>query len=245
MISFFWYLSLCLLFLLCWRTVTNDLERRFPGFVSYLYFSAFQWLSLFLAGKVHLPPADYQNLYAGEELVSTFLLAMCALDVYRNAYGPLRAQPSWVPRNVLRMVFSGITTSVLVGTIFHARHSDMALRVMNTVDQYVIGSLCFAFWIIVIYSFPLRRPWRRHNAGIAAGFVLCLTVNLLTVYIRALGSQSSALVAAYIGPLSFDLSVVWWCWRLWHPMPAMMFTRDRVQQELEIQHAFAQMAGTL
>lgn len=245
MISFFWYLSIGLIFLLCWRAVSNNLERRFPGFVSYLYFSAFQWLSLLLARKLHLSQVDYQNLYAGEELVSTFLLAMCAIDVYRNAYGPLRAQPSWLPRNVLRMVGCGISTSLLSGTIFHARHSNLALRVMNTVDQYVIGSLCFAFWIIVIYSFPLRRPWRRHNAGIAAGFVLCLTVNLLTVYIRALGSQSSALAAAYVGPLSFDLSVTWWCWRLWQPMPAMVFARDRVLQELELQHDIAQIVATI
>lgn len=245
MTSFLWYSSIVLLVILCGRTVYVGLENRFPAFVAYIYFSMFQWTSLFAVRKVGISKADYLNLYSIEELISTALLALCALDIYRNAYGPLRSQPSWVPRNVLRMVAASIASSVVMGTVLHSRNIDLALRVMNTVDQYVIGALCLSFWVIILYSFPLGRPWRRHNAGIAAGFVLCLTVNLCTVYIRALGGPSAALLAAYIGPASFELSVLWWCWRLWRPIPVTIFTRDRIRLELEIQREIAQVLASL
>jgi hypothetical protein len=82
-------------------------------------------------------------------------------------------------------------------------------------EQVTNVALWATFCILLIYSRLLGFTWRPRPAGIAIGFVLYLTVSVISVFIRARFSLGAALIAGQVGMAAYFLSLAWWVGVFW------------------------------
>src|SRR5258708_6383915 len=89
--------------------------------------------------------------------------------------------------------------AITLGLLFAARNGGSWTRTMVRMEQITSLALWATFCILLLYSRSLGFAWRPRPAGIAIGFVVYLTISVISIFIRARFSLKAALIAGQVG----------------------------------------------
>jgi hypothetical protein len=211
----------------------HRLERHYPAFSLYLYVSAVRsavmfWIASYSSATVYL------RAYYISAAIFSVLVAACAAEIYMKVFGPRMALPVWAFRNVFTLLPAAMVSSVIVAALFGSLKGPLAARVMWTMQQAIFA----AAWAVLVamraYSKRLRIGWPTRVAGIAQGFVLMLSVNMVAAVVIGRAGRTAAITAAFVGQSANIAALAWWVWRFWEKEPEpVQATPEQVQTMLE------------
>lgn len=205
-----WIASMLIQLLLALRVCRNEAIR--PIFKAYIYFEAMVAPIAFVA-FVFWPKA-YPCTFVSSSVITSVLTLAVAFDVYRCVFGPRAALPPMVPERTAQLVAIALSGAVALAA-FLPSVAGGTIRSIFLIEQTLSAAAWAVFLILLIYSLSLRIAWPRDIAGLALGFVLYLTIDVLAVFTRARGSLDLALAAGMIARVAYLLALVWWTCIFW------------------------------
>jgi hypothetical protein len=208
-----WYIPLGLLALLLLLQLRNRAYRLCPWFVAYVAFTLAATIARFLA---YSPPRAY---YAATYWVTDAACCLLGILVMREVfYTVLRARLWWI-----RAIFPGIVIAGIGLSLAHAR--AVPPQVGGLLSYIVTAEIAIRFVQVLIFVglgalalfFGLR--WRQYPLGIAAGFGLYSTVELLnTTKFYEFGTRFKFFWDVN-SVVAYSLAVLIWIWFFRVPQP--------------------------
>jgi hypothetical protein len=173
-----WWTTVILQWLALAFSMAGRLQHQAPRFLLYLCLlcvksSVLVWVSL-----AYSYAAYFWCFYAGIA-IETVLLLLVVHEIFRNTFDPLGVLP---PGTIARLAgFLIVSTSIFItiGIWKPAQTSgwvDSLTALLRTIHRTVTFTVAIALWSLVMYARSLGIPWRSRIAGIAAGFLYCLSV---------------------------------------------------------------------
>jgi hypothetical protein len=138
-----------------------------------------------------------------------------ALELYYSVFDPRIGFFAWGLRHVVIMISVSVCMAITLGLLLTARNGGSWTRTMVTMEQVTSVALWATFCILLIYSRSLGFTWPPRSAGIATGFVLYLTISVISIFIRARLSLGAALIAGQVGMAAYFLTLAWWLGVFW------------------------------
>lgn len=197
--------------------IRHRIEKRDPVFAAYVYLVAIESPAFMMVAIFGRPMSYFWCYYIGMFADHLLVLGVIA-SIYFSVFGPARSLPRWVPRRamVLTALSLLLGLAIAISTKYAADlHNGPLTRMMLTIEQSLAAPACFLLWGLVIFAAVLGYEWRRQLAGIAAGFMLTQTVNVLGVFLRLTHSAPVAMVSSYVQISVYFLSLLWWVKVLW------------------------------
>jgi len=193
-----------------------DAWKRYPVMSAYVTWQAVGGSAILLIACLGRPMAmSYFVAYYVVTILANVIAFAVALELYYKIFDPRMGLSMWGPRHVVIMISVSVGMAITVGLLLAARNGGSWTRTMVTMEQVTNAALWATFCILLIYSRLLGFTWRPRPAGIAVGFVLYLTISVISVFIRARFSLGAALIAGQVGMAAYFLSLAWWLGVLW------------------------------
>lgn len=206
--------------------VRRSNDTRHPVFAWYSYVYAAGSVCCFLVAAT-LPPIYYFYAYMAATISGDLLILFVALEVYSLAFGPATALPPMVPFKTRTMVGTAFSLAIAAGAALRVLWGGEAMRFLIKTEQ-VLSILAWAvFMILLTYSRMLRIAWPRKTAGIAFGFILCLSTNIAAVFFRALGGIQLVTITSRIGMLAYLAALIGWSFCFLEKEQTAVITREQ------------------
>jgi len=191
-----------------------DAWKRYPVMSVFVTWQAVGGLISLLIARFAQPMSYYVAYYV-VTIVASVIAFSVAVELYYKVFDPRIGLAGWEPRHVVIMISVSLGMATTLGLLLAARNGGSLTRAMVTLEQVLSVGLWATFFILLIYSRLLGFTWRPRPAGIAVGFVLYLTISVISVFIRARFSLGAALIAGQVGMAAYFLSLAWWLGVLW------------------------------
>jgi hypothetical protein len=196
-------------YLLAIRILRSDAWKRYPVMSVFVAWQAIGGsAALLIAGFA--PPMAYFLAYYAITLLADVLAFAVALELYYKVYDPRIGLSVWRPRHVVIMIAISLGMAIMVGLLLTAKNGGSWTRTMVTMEEIMNVALWATFCILLIYWRSLGFTWRPLPGGIALGFLLYLTVSVISVFIRGRLSLGAALIAGQVEMAANFLSLAWW-----------------------------------
>jgi hypothetical protein len=189
--------------------VCRSKTDRHPAFRLYTLIYAVGDIGAFIVGGLMAPTA-YVLIYMITTIAGNLVTFFVAQEAYAMVFGPPAAVPPRVPFKTKAMIGTAFSLAITVGAVLHAINGGMLTRYLVTVEQVMSIGAWAVFMILLTYSRNLRILWPAQIAGISAGFILYLTVNIAAVLCRAVGSLHVAAIAGQVGQAAYLVTCIWW-----------------------------------
>ncbi|HSE48202.1 MAG TPA: hypothetical protein VLA96_03235 [Terriglobales bacterium] len=199
------------------------LYRRLPLF--FLYASFALLMTLTLQGTRRVGPSAYFYSYWGFEVVSWALELAVIQEVMQQLFEPY----SSIRRLVLLLFRWGagllVTIALLSAIAAPGGDTDQLMAGVLTLERSVriveVGLLSLLF----VFAGFLRLRWPHYALGIALGFGIYCTVELVTLTARAHGGMTMQTSFFWMKPLAFVVAQV--CWASYFLLPARVPASER------------------
>ena len=191
-----------------------DAWKRYPVMSVFVTWQAVGGSAVLLIACLGTPMSYFVAYYVVTILANVIALAV-ARELYYKVFDPRIGLSAWRPRHVVIMISVSLGMAITLGLLLAARNGGSWTRTMVTMEQITGVALWATFCILLIYSRSLGFTWRPLPAGIAGGFVLYLTISVVSVFIRARFSLGAALIAGQVGMAAYFLSLAWWLGVFW------------------------------
>jgi hypothetical protein len=211
-------LWICVTALECLLAITvlrGDGWKRYPAMSVYVTWQAAGGFAALLTYRFGLPMSYFFAFYVVNILANAIAFAV-ALELYYNVFDPRIGFSSWRPRHVVIMISASSGMGIMLGLLLAARNGGSLTRTMVTMEQVMSVALWATFCVLLIYSRLLGFRWRPRPKGIAIGFLLYLTISVISVFVRARFSRGTALIAGQVGMAAEFLSLAWWLGVFWN-----------------------------
>ncbi len=182
---------------------------RHPAFRAYIITQTACDLAALLAW---FTPSAYFAAYYIDMVATSAVTMLCALEVYRRVFGWRASIPLFTPEKTGGTIAAAFGLAIILALLAGARYGGEWTRAMVSAEQgLTIGSWA-AFVILAVFSRRIFLPWLGNTASIAGGFVLYLSVDVVTVFIRSWSVRPAVLaLAGEIQQAGYLLAVGWWC----------------------------------
>jgi hypothetical protein len=193
-----------------------DAWKRYPVMSAYVTWQAVGGSAVLLIACLGRPVTmPYFVAFYVVTFLGNVIAFAVALELYYNVFDPRIGLTAWRPRHVVIMISVSLGIAITLGLLLAARNGGSWTRTMVTMEQIMSVALWATFCILLIYSRLLGFTWRPRPRGIAAGFVLYLTILAISVFIRARFSDRAAIIASQVGMAANFLSLAWWMGVFW------------------------------
>ncbi len=200
--------------------------RELPWFTTYIvYVAVYTVTAYYVVGKISKdPPTRFYAYWVGN-LINQFVAFMVIIEVFRHCvrgYDSIRK----IGINVLLAIaLLAVIIAVLLAPFGSQFDNSEALRQMarsmlvlqRSIRVVQIGLLVAVFAL----SSYLGLSWRNFNFGIALGYGLYASVNLVTSvaweYLGARWNLPTGDVVTLIDGLAYKLTLILWMTYLWRP----------------------------
>jgi hypothetical protein len=188
--------------------VQRDLNKRLPRFFSYILFQVIKSACLF--GVHRYASADYFDAYWTGNAIS-IILAVGVLDellhLLFEQYGGIQALGT--------LIFRWACGVVLLLAIIGAFFSDDAAaeRIVGAVlsfDRSVRLMQCGIFFLLLLLSRSIQHFWRERVFGVALGFGIFASVELILVNIVFAHTNVSNAMVSLVQSLTYNAVTVLW-----------------------------------
>jgi len=191
-----------------------DTWKRYPVMSFFVTWQAVGGLIALLIARFGPPMSYFVAFYVVTILANVIAFAV-ALELYYSVFDPRIGFFAWGLRHVVIMISVSVCMAITLGLLLTARNGGSWTRTMVTMEQVTSVALWATFCILWIYSRSLGFTWPPRSAGIAVGFVLYLTISVISVFIRARLSLGAALIAGQVGLAAEFLLLAWWLGVFW------------------------------
>jgi len=232
-----WVIGPILLVLTCGAVLKRRLVGEFPVFFAYVAFHVLRSAVLFTVHLLHLQErmsyADYFYAYWTAETVSIVLGFTVIYEIYckvfRN-YDTLRQFGG--------MVFGGaavVLLAVAVLTVASAPGADTpgVVRAVLLLERSVRVMQCGLLVFLFLLSFYFGLPWRNHVFGIALGFGLFASIELVASALRSQIGVIAATAYSQVRGAGYACGVMIWLGFLLAPQPALQYAGVVQHNDLE------------
>jgi hypothetical protein len=181
--------------------VRRKLRLTFPLFFSYILFQLLK--SMCLWGVYRFAPADYFDAYWTGNAISVFLALLVMDEIWRQLFGSYQGFQklgSLLFRWACGLLF---LIAVVVATSTQHTNTDRVIAAVFTFDRTMRLMQCGLVLLLVVLSRFVRSIWRRQVFGIALGFGIFASVELILVSIL------SRYGASHIATISLIKSAVY------------------------------------
>src|SRR5258708_696292 len=184
-------------------------SNSYPSFELFSYFVAVQnvvWLIIGAGFGLKVYIATYYSL----SYIATALMALVIPEIYLKVIGPRIAVPTGTLRKFLISVAVAFPLCVAANAFWRSKSMWAYLNILSTVDRIMMSVICLTLWFLIVHAKTLRVSWSKTIAGITAGFVLFLTVDVVTSFIVGRTRGQAALIARMIEQCSYLGALAIW-----------------------------------
>jgi len=212
---YLWVAPHVLLFVLLVLLFRRGLHRRFPVFCGYVGFQIVEWIVLlgiyWQTGS--FSTANY-HIYISVDTIGSAALRFAVLDeIFKNIFrnqDSLRA----LGTQFLRWTAAGL---LLAGAILASLSGSAGFFGLFWVFDRTISLLqCGLLVSLLFFSRYFAIPWRDYAFGLALGFGIYESIELINAAVRSRLSSGSYLLDT-IGMAAYHLCVLIWILYLWVP----------------------------
>ena len=233
---YFWIAPHVLLGLFVAEFLRRGLQKQLPFFFSYLIFDLLQFMVLFCVGFI---PSPTQNLYrwllvCGKGIISFLQLAVIyelanELLLSRSLLaGTLRALLRWVAAVLFLVV-------AIVSGMFQKISVQHVVNALQVVDFSSSVIRCGVGIVLFLFTRALQISWRSRSAGIALGFGILASTELVGAGVRGAFGRSAHIAVDLLQMAGFHVGVVVWLVYLFLPERAPKFTgKGLVGSDMEV-----------
>jgi len=211
--------TICLEIAVAYVLFRRRLYHELPWFTAYIVYVTAFTATVYGITFTRSIPAMFYSYWTGT-MINQFFAFMVIIEVFRNS---VRGHDS--VRKIGIMMLVGIAVITLVVVLVMAPYgsefdkSAYLLRVMQILQRSIrviqIGLLVGIF----LFLSYLGMSWRHHNFGIALGYGLYATVNLISIvvqgYLHPLHAGHIVDIIAFIDGFAYKLTLVLWLTYLW------------------------------
>jgi hypothetical protein len=183
--------------------------KRYPVMSIYVGWQAVGGLAGLLIADF-APPMPYFFAYYVDTILADIIAFAVALELYYKVCDPRIGLSVWRPRHVVIMIAVSSSMAIMFGLLWAAKNGGSWTRTMVTMEEIMNVALWATFCILLIYWRSLGFTWRPLPGGIALGFLLYLTISVISVFIRGRLSLGAALIAGQVDMAANILSLAWW-----------------------------------
>jgi hypothetical protein len=217
------YTGLLLEVLLAGTLLYRRLYRRLPLFFLYATFTLVMTLSLQVTRRAS--PLAYFYSYWAFEVVSWALGLAAIQEVMQHMFEPY----SSIRRLVLLLFRWGaallIAIALLAAFSAPTGESDRLMAGILALERGVLIVKVGLLSLLFSLAGFLRLRWPQHALGIALGFGIYCTVELVIITTRAHAGMAMQSAFFWIKPLAFVVALL--CWLAYLALPARAPTSDR------------------
>lgn len=188
--------------------VRRDLHRVFPRFFSYILFQILKSGFLFVIFRRY--EASYFDAYWTANAIS-ILLAVAVMDeILHNLfkeYGGIQNLGSVIFRWACGLL---LVLSIVNALSSQAATADRVVAAVLSFDRSVRIMQCGLALLLMALCYLVRQCWRQHVFGIALGFGLSASIELILVsLVMRYGSSSGALVSLVNSAAYNAVTLIW------------------------------------
>jgi hypothetical protein len=203
-----WILGPVLQIVLLAFMIRRKLRLTFPLFFSYILFQLIKSGCLWLVYRYL--PADYFDAYWTGNAVSVFLALLVMDEIWRQLFGSYQGFQklgTLLFRWACVLLF---LIAVLVATFTEHTNADRVLKAVLTFDGAMRLMQCGLVFLLVALSRYLRSIWRAQVFGIALGFGIFASIELILVSILSRFGASHIATISLIKSLSYNSILLLW-----------------------------------
>ena len=185
------------------------LRKSLPKYFWFVAFLCLQATALFSISEFLPYRIYFWSFYSG--LVVETILLLCVLyDVFRRVFDPLS---SLRPKTLAKLGAAIAVILILAITLAFsqpAANSSVITSLVRTLHRSTEFVIALSFWSLVMYARALGIPWRSRLAGIAAGFLVYLSVDTATTAAFGFAPQAWLEWCNRLGNAAFLIALVMW-----------------------------------
>ena len=209
---FLWVVAPCVQAFLATRMFRLRLRREFPLFFIYLIYSMVAEVGLLAIYEYSSPPyVIYFSANWASEVVELALSVLVIYEIYRRVFDRYEAL-----RSLCDVLFQwAAAILVLIGVLAvasaqgpdHDRLMSGILMVSQSAALLKTGLLLFLFLFARVFGLT----WRHYALGIALGFGLFTSVELVGIALRNHLGMEAARLYNYLNSGAYNCGVLIWC----------------------------------
>jgi hypothetical protein len=209
--------------------VRRKLRLTFPLFFSYILFQLLKSVCLGLVYR--FLPGDYFDAYWTGNAVSVFLALLVMDEIWRQLFGNYQGFQklgSLLFRWACVLLF---LIAVVVATSTQHTNADRVIAAVFTFDRTMRLMQCGLVFLLVVLSRFVRSIWRRQVFGIALGFGIFASVELILVSILSRYGASHIASISLIKSMAYNVVTLFWIGyvRLASPAPRAVVTQPQFE----------------
>lgn len=227
-----WLMASALQSAIGYRMWTRRLYRDYPLFFAYTVTQLVRSLVLFYCYQLHVRDV-YRYAYVGSEVVDAILKFGVIWELFTHVFRPyegIRELGSALLRwsSVLLLLVAIIVAASTSGSDSDRFHAG--LFAMERSVEIVQGGLLFLLFVL---SSSLGLQWKQSTLGLALGFGVITSINLVTFTLRARFGMLAHEVLSVISSAGYNCAVLIWLLSLYARKPVHQFHRRTSSWDVE------------
>ncbi len=197
--------------------VRHKLRSTFPLFFSYILFQVLK--SGCLALFYRFDQMDYFYAYWTGNAISVFLALTVMDEIWRQLFGPyegIQKLGSLIFRWACVVLF---LAALVIATSTQRTSADRLIAAVFTFDRTMRLVQCGLVFLVVIVSRFLKSFWRQQVFGIALGFGIFASIELVLVSLLSRYGASHINVISLVKSIAYNAVTVLWIGYVWHAVP--------------------------
>jgi hypothetical protein len=193
----------------CVAMAKRKVIREFPYFFGYTIFHVFRYGALF-AVRHSMPGATYFESYWLAQLVSALLGFAVIHEIYQHVfanYDALRELGSLLFRWAAVVL---LIVSVLAAASAPGNDADRLRAAMFVLERSVRVMQCGLLVFLVLLASYFGLSWRRHAFGVALGFGMFASIELLAATLRSHLGAPAAQMWQVVNSIAYAIAVIIW-----------------------------------
>lgn len=216
-----WWAAILLEAAILLRGYLTGLLRKYPLFYSYLFcVFAKELIGLW---SYYFAPTLYEPLYWPSELITVLASYAVVVEVFRCG---LRDYPgiAKVAQNLLLIVLS-VALVVATAKLAQGRNASLSGAVAELGRQFrYIEAAILVSMLFVLTRYRIRLG--PNLLGLVTGYAFWLAVNIVTLALWFLPGNEGSLALRTLLPVSYVVSLTFWCVALWSLKPELIQLKD-------------------
>jgi len=227
-----WVTGEILLVLACGVILKRRLVHEFPVFFAYTVFHVLRTVVLFTVQQ-RLSYADYFYAYWSTHVVSIALGFTVIHEIYCKVFQSYDAI-----QQLGGIVFGCVAAVLLVVSVLAAVSAPGidtpgVVKAIVLLERSVRVMQCGLLMFLFLLSFYFGLSWRNHIFGIALGFGVFATIELVAIAVRAQIGAIANTAYSQVNSAAYSCGVLIWVCYLLAPKPAPQYMSMIHHDELE------------
>lgn len=221
-----WAAGAALLVLTGGLLLKRRLVRELPVFFAYVAFQVSQTALLFTIHVSQLQHrmsyADYFYTFWGSRGISVILGFAVVSELYCRVFQNYEAI-----RRFAGIVFGAAAVVLLLAAVVTASSSGAdtpgMIKVLVLLERSVRLMQCGLVFFLFLAAFYFGFSWKNHLFGIAMGFGVCATIDLVAIAVRFHLGAMAGTAYSQVRAAAYCCGMLIWVWYLLAPEPAPQY----------------------